>query len=95
MLQKWDWQRLAACKNCGELFFSLAKGVASRQIRDKALSICEVCPVKTECLEYAESNGEQYGIWGGKEFFPTDHVITRRHRREINRLKWEEAKQQY
>lgn len=30
----------------------------------KAKQICETCPVKEPCLEYALVN-ESYGIWGG------------------------------
>lgn len=32
----------------------------------KARSICAVCPVVEECLEYALERREVYGIWGGK-----------------------------
>lgn len=36
-----------------------------------AISICDECPVKAECLADAESRDEQYGIWGGKDFYQT------------------------
>lgn len=36
-----------------------------------AISICDECPVKAECLADAESRNEQYGIWGGKDFHKT------------------------
>ena len=31
----------------------------------QAKKICEKCPVKTECLEYAIRNKFKDGIWGG------------------------------
>lgn len=30
-----------------------------------ALGICESCPVKRECLEFAMTNWPVHGIWGG------------------------------
>lgn len=32
----------------------------------KARAICNMCPVKTECLDYAYINKEKFGVWGGK-----------------------------
>lgn len=29
-----------------------------------AIQICNQCPVRAECLEYAQQ-GREYGIWGG------------------------------
>ena len=31
----------------------------------RAKSICRICPVKSQCLEYAMEIREPYGIWGG------------------------------
>lgn len=33
-----------------------------------AKSICENCPVKVDCYNYAVENGEINGIWGGVDF---------------------------
>lgn len=30
-----------------------------------AKRVCNGCPVKAECLEYALDNSERWGIWGG------------------------------
>lgn len=30
-----------------------------------AISVCNRCPVKTDCLDFALKNGENKGIWGG------------------------------
>lgn len=40
-----------------------AKGSLKRANATKL--ICVDCPVKTECLEYAIKNNEEFGIWGG------------------------------
>lgn len=36
-----------------------------------AISICDDCPVKAQCLADAESRNETHGIWGGKDFHRT------------------------
>lgn len=38
----------------------------SRKFVKTAKQICEICPVQAECLQYALSNDEPFGIWGGK-----------------------------
>ncbi len=30
-----------------------------------AKELCGLCPVKTECFQYALENDERHGIWGG------------------------------
>jgi WhiB family redox-sensing transcriptional regulator len=30
-----------------------------------AKSVCFACPVRRDCLDYALTNHEQHGIWGG------------------------------
>jgi WhiB family redox-sensing transcriptional regulator len=30
-----------------------------------AKRICATCDVRQDCLDYALTNGEKYGIWGG------------------------------
>ncbi|HEY1331611.1 MAG TPA: WhiB family transcriptional regulator [Actinomycetota bacterium] len=32
---------------------------------EPGVRVCEGCPVRRPCLEYALATGEQYGIWGG------------------------------
>jgi WhiB family redox-sensing transcriptional regulator len=32
---------------------------------DRARKVCDECPVKTECLEYALRNRIDHGVWGG------------------------------
>lgn len=30
-----------------------------------AVKLCQQCPVKNDCLEYALTVGERFGVWGG------------------------------
>ena len=43
-----------------DLFYPQRGGTAR-----PAKLICEFCPVKQECLDYAIENGEKHGVWGG------------------------------
>lgn len=36
----------------------------------KALRICESCPVKHECAQFARDTNQKWGIWGGE--YPID-----------------------
>lgn len=35
-----------------------------------ALRICRGCPVRRECAEFAQTNREREGIWGGVQLIP-------------------------
>ncbi len=56
------WISDAACKpRTGHLFFP-----ESGQTSDKAKEICQVCPVITQCAEYAITSPTMLrGVWGG------------------------------
>jgi WhiB family transcriptional regulator, redox-sensing transcriptional regulator len=64
-----SWQPVALCRGShSHLFFppSTAERKEERERREmRAKSICNVCPVNSECLEYALTIREPYGIWGG------------------------------
>jgi len=59
------WMGRAKCAEIGEgdLWFP-AEGDGST-IR-MAKKLCNECPVRTLCLEYALENNEEHGLWGGK-----------------------------
>ena len=63
------WRENAACLEYPALlFFGMddSESPAERRAReDKAKSICATCLVRDECLEYALTIKEPYGIWGG------------------------------
>lgn len=51
---------------------------AARQRRidqeNDAKAVCAVCPVRLECLEYANATDQREGIWGG--LTPTERGYT-------------------
>lgn len=61
-----DWRHHAACKDEDpELFFPVGtSGPALLQITE-AKSVCRRCPVVAECLTWAITTGQDFGIWGG------------------------------
>lgn len=56
-----SWQDWAICPTVDpELFFPPKGGSPA-----EAKRVCWTCPVIDECLEYALSNDERFGVWGG------------------------------
>jgi WhiB family redox-sensing transcriptional regulator len=62
-----DWGRLANCKGKMKLFFApIAERPQARSRREeKAHSLCVICAVQTNCLEFAREHHE-LGYWGGE-----------------------------
>lgn len=68
----WAWQEHASCRGTDlTLFFGPATGddrehpLDKRDRENEAKWFCAGCPVRTDCLEYALTHNEKYGIWGG------------------------------
>jgi WhiB family redox-sensing transcriptional regulator len=62
-----DWRHQALCSDTSgsRLFFPVGvTGAAEMQIR-QAKAVCNECPVKDPCLEYAVTSNQEYGVWGG------------------------------
>ena len=57
-----DWIEVAACLGAGPDPWFPGKGA---QADRKAKRICAGCPVRSDCLEYALTHHERYGVWGG------------------------------
>lgn len=55
------WQSRALCAQTDPEAFFPEKGGSTRD----AKRVCGACVVRSECLEYALSNDERFGIWGG------------------------------
>lgn len=73
------WKKQAACKGIDPVIFY----PVTEEAADVAKSICEVCRVQPGCLEYALSQRERDGVWGG---------ATERERRRILRRRQRERK---
>jgi WhiB family redox-sensing transcriptional regulator len=68
-----DWHGRALCAQTDPEAFFPEKGGSTRD----AKKICTGCEVRSECLSYALSNDERFGIWGG---------LSERERRRLKRL---------
>ena len=55
------WQADSLCAQTDPEAFFPEKGGSTRD----AKKICSGCEVRDQCLEYALSNDERFGIWGG------------------------------
>ncbi|CAN5601145.1 hypothetical protein BH24ACT5_BH24ACT5_17330 [soil metagenome] len=60
-VEREPWTTDAACRGMpADLFFP-----QQGQPSDQAKAVCAGCPVRTECLNYALTHYELFGIWGG------------------------------
>lgn len=61
-----DWRDVAACRDTDpDLFFPVGStGLAAQQIV-AAKAVCDVCPAKEPCLQFAIENNQDSGVWGG------------------------------
>ena len=62
----YTWRNDAICRDTDpDLFFPIGTtGQALLQI-DRAKQVCDECPVKVKCLEFALETNQDSGIWGG------------------------------
>lgn len=64
-----DWRQQASCAEGSgtKLFFPVGvTGAAEVQIH-QAKAVCATCPVKSECLDFAITTNQEYGVWGGNQ----------------------------
>lgn len=65
------WHEQAACRavpDADDIFFGvddLERPALPPRATARARSYCAACPVAVECLTWALSEDERYGIWGG------------------------------
>ncbi|WP_025273766.1 WhiB family transcriptional regulator [Haloglycomyces albus] len=61
-----DWRHEAVCRDEDpELFFPIGDtGPALVQV-EKAKAVCNRCPVREQCLQWALASGQDAGVWGG------------------------------
>lgn len=65
-MEHMDWRDDAACLHAdpGLFFPASTTGPAVTQV-ENAKRICQACPVRTPCLNWALDQGSSLGIWGG------------------------------
>ncbi|MFC9834309.1 WhiB family transcriptional regulator [Rhodococcus sp. NPDC127530] len=64
----WDWQLSAACRGTDTTIFyhpDNERGEARSERIRVAKLICDSCPVRAACLNYALETAEPHGTWGG------------------------------
>lgn len=77
-MQDGDWLERARCRGMDpDRFF--VRGIAQAR---PVIRVCERCPVKDDCLQYALDNDITFGVWGG---------LTERQRRAFQRKQLAEA----
>ena len=55
------WRQQSACRGVDpDVFYPVSEEEAV-----EAKAICAVCPVREPCLDYALTNREREGVWGG------------------------------
>ena len=65
-MENTQWRKKAACSGVDtEIFVAPLNVTVTVKFKQRALSYCNVCPVKKECLNYAFENNIQHGIYGG------------------------------
>jgi WhiB family transcriptional regulator, redox-sensing transcriptional regulator len=70
------WRQRAACRGVDpDIFYPVSDEEA-----DDAKAICALCPVEQACLEWALSNRESDGVWGGATERERRRMIRRRRR---------------
>ena len=70
--ERGGWQARANCMGVDPDLFFPERGSSTREAKE----VCRGCVVRVECLEFAISNGEKFGIWGG---------MSERERRRVRR----------
>ena len=60
------WRKRAACRDANpELFFSVGQGPDAEAFTEAAKKVCGRCPVRKQCLDWALTTDQDYGVWGG------------------------------
>jgi WhiB family redox-sensing transcriptional regulator len=71
------WRTHARCRGVDPLIFH---PLNEEDAAEDAKAICELCPVREACLEYAISAREKDGVWGGLTARERRRVIRQRRR---------------
>ena len=79
--KNYEWQESAACRTVNpELFFhpDQERGPEKEERTKQAKLVCATCTVTKECLNFALSTRQDFGVWGG---FDEEELYTIRTRR--------------
>jgi WhiB family transcriptional regulator, redox-sensing transcriptional regulator len=77
-----SWRLDAACRDEDPTrFFPVGATGPAIEVVEEAKAICARCPVAQECLMFAVTTNQEYGVWGG---------LDEEERREVRR-QWRRA----
>src|SRR5690348_6062526 len=68
------WMRDGKCRGIDPAEFFPSDGLGV----DRARRVCEDCPVRAECLEYALEYRIEHGVWGGASERERRRILRRR-----------------
>ncbi len=71
------WRAHARCRGLDPAIFH---PVNEDDAADEAKAVCDLCPVREPCLEYAITAREKDGVWGGLTTRERRRIIRRRRR---------------
>lgn len=79
------WRADAACRDVPQALF-FPDSEASRpgggklidEDVDSAKALCQGCPVQSQCLDYALSTKQNWGIWGGATVAERQEMLRQR-----------------
>lgn len=78
----YGWQFDAACRGEDSALFFAPNYFEKRTEKDgresRAKAICDRCPVRAPCLDYALKIREPHGIWGGLNEFERRQLLRQR-----------------
>lgn len=85
-----EWHERAACREYDpDDWFEIPTGRPHDDPIAEIRAICNTCPVKTQCLQFALDTGQEYGVWGGTT--PAERAAARHRAHRRSRLIDEEA----
>jgi WhiB family redox-sensing transcriptional regulator len=70
------WRIHARCRGIDPVIFH----PVNEDDADDAKAVCELCPVREPCLEYAIAAREKEGVWGGLTARERRRVVRQRRR---------------
>ena len=59
------WEYALCAQTDPDLFFPEGYGTSITRQAEKAKKVCDRCPIRSGCLEWALETGQMTGIWGG------------------------------
>ena len=73
-----DWSDFALCRGVDPSLFHPDIGADSASCSQAAKEVCAQCPVVEACLDYALTNREDIGVWGGTSPRERKRILKRR-----------------